>query len=622
MAESRIILAFLVIAILLGGCGREKPKPVANQIVEVESAAAPLSDLQKLVSSEEIILELGSRLNPLGRSTKNLRLPCGAAVSLFDANLQVADLTQIENTQSVNGYLRRDEWAIGSLTSMPEPEFWLAFLDDVAYFETAKFYFIEANLQSDNQVLDSIIGFSSHVRLKDGQFASASGKINVVWNLDRSNYLDSKITTWDTKEFNCVRSREKLFADVTSDVISDKALANELAESEQDNLTRRLLLKQSVKCPPDDKYRAMFSEVSLEHPAVAIVDFDGDGFDDFFLARRYRPSLMFRNQGDGTFKEVGEETGLRFSYDCVSSLFADFDNDGDQDAFIGRSRHRAVFMLNEDGKFSDRSELVADIDLPFMVSSICAADYNNDGLLDVYFSTYSPIEGSHMALLQNGLRWPNFFMDPVARKEYYRRLKLETPYVDVAGPPNLLLQNNGNGFSKAKLNPEVESWRKSFQSTWCDFDQDGDQDLYVCNDFAPDDLYRNDDGNGFVRVSDELGLDRLGFGMGVSFQDHNNDGHFDLYVSNMYSKAGTRITKQIKGLDQRLSQMADGNYLYEFDGSNFELISLDGPNDTVSKTGWSWGGQMTDFDNDGFVDIVVSNGYYSAPREVEIKVDL
>ena len=72
MAESRIILAFLAIAILLGGCGREKPKPVANQIVEVESAAAPLSDLQKLVSSEEIILELGSRLKP--KTTKGKEL--------------------------------------------------------------------------------------------------------------------------------------------------------------------------------------------------------------------------------------------------------------------------------------------------------------------------------------------------------------------------------------------------------------------------------------------------------------------------------------------------------------------------------------------------------------------
>ena len=62
--------------------------------------------------------------------------------------------------------------------------------------------------------------------------------------------------------------------------------------------------------------------------------------------------------------------------------------------------------------------------------------------------------------------------------------------------------------------------------------------------------------------------------------------------------------------------------MYEYNGSEFELTSLSGPNATVAKTGWSWGGQMTDFDNDGFHDIIVPNGYYSAPKDVEIKLDL
>ena len=110
--------------------------------------------------------------------------------------------------------------------------------------------------------------------------------------------------------------------------------------------------------------------------------------------------------------------------------------------------------------------------------------------------------------------------------------------------------------------------------------------------------------------------------MGVSWNDHNNDGQFDLYVSNMYSKAGNRITDQIEGLDPRFKEMAQGNYLYEFDGEQFKLVSLDGPQKASSVTGWSWGGQMVDFDNDAFVDIVVANGYYTAPQEIAVKMDM
>lgn len=147
--------------------------------------------------------------------------------------------------------------------------------------------------------------------------------------------------------------------------------------------------------------------------------------------------------------------------------------------------------------------------------------------------------------------------------------------------------------------------------------------MYVCNDFAPDDLFRNNGDQGFVRVNEQAGLEKIGFGMGVSWGDHNQDGNIDLYVSNMFSKAGSRITAQIDGVDPRMKDLAKGNYLYELNDGKFSLVSdVGGPHETVAPAGWSWGSQFCDVDNDGALDIFAASGYYSAPPEFAEEVDL
>ena len=142
------------------------------------------------------------------------------------------------------------------------------------------------------------------------------------------------------------------------------------------------------------------------------------------------------------------------------------------------------------------------------------------------------------------------------------------------------------------------------------------------NDFAPDQLLRNDGAEGFRDITREAGIVALNFGMGVTWGDYDNDQRMDLYVSNMYSKAGTRITSQIEGLDPRFADLARGNYLYRNTPSGLQLVSGNAPALEVAKAGWSWGGQFTDVDNDGSLDIYVSSGYYSVPAEYETTVDL
>ncbi len=459
--------------------------------------------------------------------------------------------------------------------------------------------------------------------MSDDSIGHIRAKMNVTWAWADKARTELHIVEWKTQKLECTITDRLLFEEVTQSGTFDPTIADELATSMHEEMTRRLILGEPVSRPEEDKYPFFFPEVTLEHPAVSIVDLNYDGFDDFFLVRPDLPSLFFLNNGDSTFSEIGARIGLNLEGGCTCSLFADYDNDGDQDLFVGRARKRALYFENNNGVFSDATATKISHNLPYLVSSISAADINNDGLLDVYFSTYSPIEGSHGVDVTGNTIWPELYLNPLELSNYLMRRAKAHPFLDMTGPPNLLLENAGDRFVVSQHNDSIASWRKTFQASWSDFDQDGDPDLYVCNDFAPDDLYRNDGADGFRRVNKEVGLEQLGFGMGAVWGDHNNDGSIDLYVSNMYSKAGTRITKQIEGLDPKFAQMAAGNYLYELHDNKFELVSQQtGPQKTVSTAGWSWGGQFADIDNDGFSDIFVASGYYSAPAYVAEDVDL
>ena len=98
----------------------------------------------------------------------------------------------------------------------------------------------------------------------------------------------------------------------------------------------------------------------------------------------------------------------------------------------------------------------------------------------------------------------------------------------------------------------------------------------------------------------------------------------DLYVSNMYSKAGRRIMSRLDSLEHDFKISADGNVLYRhLEGGRFDRVSgLKPPALTVAKAGWSWGGQFADFDNDTALDIYALSGYFTAPEEVASDLDL
>jgi hypothetical protein len=305
---------------------------------------------------------------------------------------------------------------------------------------------------------------------------------------------------------------------------------------------------------------------------------------------------------------------------CV--YFADFDNDGDSDAFVGISLGPSRFYKNVGGKF-EIDEANSDVlKNSRFVSSAAVVDINRDGLLDLYLCTYAFGEGPIMD-------WYAQTAPDNDELKTLMRIKKQHKYIDRGGPPNIVLMNRDGKFEWSKIDDVTKQFRDSYQTAWSDLDGDGDLDVYICNDFANDAVLRNDTEQGsfkpsFVEATAEFIPDcQMNFAMGASFGDFDNDADLDLYVSNMYSKAGKRICSQVDSVDERVKVSARGNFLYEnSDGKLKQVAGSNSFNQNVAVVGWSYAGQFADFDNDGNLDIYVPSGLYSPPAEIHTDKDL
>ena len=150
----------------------------------------------------------------------------------------------------------------------------------------------------------------------------------------------------------------------------------------------------------------------------------------------------------------------------------------------GRTLARSSYYENLDGHFVDQSTSVFDKPLPYLASSISAVDYDGDGLLDIYVSTYN---GTGASIEQ----YYEYLSLEDAKAFDRRALKTRHAFLNSVGPPNVLLHNDGDGhFSVVEDAGDLRAFRHTYQATWADFDQDGDPDVYLANDFAPDAVIR------------------------------------------------------------------------------------------------------------------------------------
>ena len=581
--------------------------------------------LRQTYDSEQLLVALMSKLDDLSSSVLNFAMPDYKSRNIFSDRVLVHDLESAAplpvHRRIAPLKIELRHWQVAEQPesiSSNELVIWSAFLRKVHYFDHAKFYFIRGQFSGDDRTeLVSEIGFTALARTRSQQWQTASARVKAVWKRDMP--AEDLLQGWRMHEFRTERFDVSESTQLSFSENLDMALVDASDRRRARESIHGQLVVQSVLDPDFQKPHEFFVPPGWDrNPGVSVVDIDRDGFDDFYVTARWGRNQFFHNQRDGTFHETASDLGLDVPDHTSCSLFADFDNDGDPDVFLGRTMQRSMYLENKGGRFVDRSTSHVRGRLPYFSSSISAVDYDGDGLLDVYLSTYAAQTLRHM-FVDNPQAMNQFFdSQEIQRIDELRSSRyLENDHHDImnfVGPGNVLLKNVGNGEFEIVRDTPLNLFANTLQSTWADMDGDGDPDVYCANDFGPDNLYRNDGNGVFVDITRQAGITTLGLAMGASWGDYDNDGTFDLYVSNMFSKAGRRITGQIPGLDHRFSQIAQGNFLYLNRGNQFTRASGTEPGELqVEKAGWSWGGQFVDFNNDAWLDIYVLSGFYTPP---------
>ncbi len=343
------------------------------------------------------------------------------------------------------------------------------------------------------------------------------------------------------------------------------------------------------------------------HHGIAVGDVDGDGRDDLYVCDGGSlPNRLYRQLPNGAAEDISARAGVDFLEDSRSALLVDLDGDADQDLVLATIA-MIVFAENDgSGRFTVRGGHPG---APYPYS-LSAADFDLDGDLDVFVCVYGAAdEGSGARGFEASAPVP--FHD--ARN----------------GGRNVLLENRA-AFAFVDATDAVglgrENSRWSLAAAWEDVDSDGDLDLYIANDFGPNQLFRNDAAEGarktrrFTEIAAAAGVEDFGAGMSVAWGDANADGRADLYVGNMFSSAGLRVGAQANFVRNRdaettaqTQRMARGNSLFvrRNNGLAFEDTSLAAG---VTHGGWAWSSGFADINNDGWEDLVVANGFLSSTR--------
>jgi hypothetical protein len=340
----------------------------------------------------------------------------------------------------------------------------------------------------------------------------------------------------------------------------------------------------------DPKLSSIMPEVASMGASVTIVDFDRDGWPDIYVTDSAEGSKnrLYRNMHDGTFKDVAGELGIADVNQVgtgvsMGAVWGDYDNDGYEDFFLIKWGRPELFHNDHGRGFTRVSEQAG---LPPWVNANTAVwfDYDGDGLLDLFVGGYYP-EDVDLWHLKSTRMMPDSF-------EYAKN-----------GGRKYLFHNLGGGkFEEVSAKLGIDSRRWALASSAADLRGTGHPDLFIANDYGVSELYLND-GKRFHEAGQETGV---GFapksGMNVAFGDVFNQGRYAVYVSNI-SEDGTLI---------------QGNNLWvPKEGTQGNTIQYDNlaRDMGVELGGWSFGAQFGDLNNDGTLDLYLTDGYVSLDRK-------
>ena len=322
-------------------------------------------------------------------------------------------------------------------------------------------------------------------------------------------------------------------------------------------------------------------------------DVDADGRWDLFCTGP-ASNVLYMASEDGHFREEARARGVSGPGGGTGALFFDFENDGDQDLFVGQVGWREsngklgglnlqAYLNEGNGRFATESEELGFVE-PGVLYSLTAFDYDNDGFIDIFGCGYGRVE------IEHNNSWTQA----------------------TNGSPNALYHNRGGErFEEVAESAGLLGTDWTYAAASADVDLDGDADLYLACDYGSNRLMLNEGDGTFTDAADQFGIVDKGNGMGVSFGDLDNDGELDLYVSNMSSTAGNRILGRLEedidsAIFKMLKKLAAGNSIFLADDQSFEKLPKVAGGVGAS---WAWAAALADYDLDGRLDVFCTNGF-------------
>lgn len=295
-----------------------------------------------------------------------------------------------------------------------------------------------------------------------------------------------------------------------------------------------------------DKAEALGLNNTGRNSGIAVGDYNNDDLDDIYVSQSVGTNLLYQAQADGRFVEVAAQAGVAHSGTTNMSIWGDIDNDGDLDLFLGnRMEPNKLFLNLGNGTFADIS-VAAGIDQLRLTKAAMFGDIDNDGFIDLYVANL--------------------------------------------GTQNELYHNNGDlTFTDITFQAGATDTQIAMGALFFDYDNDGDLDIYLTHDANQANiLYQNDGTGHFTNVAAAANANYAGQGMGVDFGDVNNDGHLDIYITNLYEN--TLLVNTGYGTFSDISAYAN-----------------------ITDIGMGWGTLWFDYDNDGWQDIYVANDSHFSP---------
>jgi len=329
-------------------------------------------------------------------------------------------------------------------------------------------------------------------------------------------------------------------------------------------------------------------------PGVAFLDYDNDGWMDIYIVNSgpcdiWQPpkairNALYKNNRDGTFTDVTLKAGVSGGTFGMGVAVGDYDNDGWPDIFVTSYGKCILYRNNHDGTFTDVTEK-AGLSCPGWTTSAVWFDYDGDGRLDLFLCSFVDYSGSHKFACGDNKLGKRFYCIPRVFK----------------GTASFLFHNNGDGtFTETSKGTDIaKALGKSLGVVATDINNDGRMDLFVANDTVQNFLFvnRGPGPNGTWKWEESALQAEVGFsdngkarsGMGVDAADLNNDGWQDLFVANV---------------DQEMFSLYRNNK-----DETFRDVAFTNGVAQATRLLSGWGLKFFDYDNDGYVDLILANGH-------------